>query len=71
MTTSTPSGTPINILVVDDERNIRKTLSICLETEAHHVTAVSNFRTPSPKPPAARSTLPSSTSGWAPRTEWT
>jgi CheY-like chemotaxis protein len=24
---------PLNILVVDDEVNIRKTLSICLETE--------------------------------------
>jgi two-component system, NtrC family, response regulator AlgB len=32
----------LNILVVDDEVNIRKTLSICLETEGHHVVAVSN-----------------------------
>ncbi|MDQ5985228.1 MAG: Alginate biosynthesis transcriptional regulatory protein AlgB [Syntrophus sp. SKADARSKE-3] len=30
------------ILVVDDEANIRKTLSICLETEGHRVTAVGN-----------------------------
>ena len=44
MTTSTPTGAPINVLVVDDESNIRKTLAICLETEGHHVTAVSNFQ---------------------------
>jgi two-component system, NtrC family, response regulator AlgB len=30
--------------VVDDEVNIRKTLSLCLETEGHKVIAVSNFR---------------------------
>lgn len=30
------------ILVVDDELNIRKTLSMCLEAEGHHVIAVSN-----------------------------
>jgi two-component system, NtrC family, response regulator AlgB len=35
---------PLNILVVDDEVNIRKTLSICLETEGHKVVAVSNFQ---------------------------
>ena len=34
---------PLNILVVDDEINIRKTLSICLETEGHSVITVSNF----------------------------
>ncbi|MDD5168449.1 MAG: response regulator, partial [Syntrophales bacterium] len=28
-----------NILVIDDEVNIRKTLSICLETEGHRVSA--------------------------------
>lgn len=32
----------LTILVVDDEPNIRKTLAICLETESHRVTAVSN-----------------------------
>jgi NtrC-family two-component system response regulator AlgB len=32
----------LNILVVDDEVNIRKTLSVCLETEGHKVIAVSN-----------------------------
>ncbi len=32
-----------NFLVVDDEVNIRKMLSICLETEGYSVTAVSNF----------------------------
>jgi two-component system, NtrC family, response regulator AlgB len=35
---------PLHILVVDDELNIRKTLTICLETEGHKVTAVSNFQ---------------------------
>ena len=44
MTTGTPAGTSLNILVIDDEGNIRKTLSICLEAEGHRVTAVSNFR---------------------------
>jgi len=34
----------LNILVVDDEVNIRKTLSLCLETEGHKVIAVSNFQ---------------------------
>jgi NtrC-family two-component system response regulator AlgB len=33
---------PLNVLVVDDELNIRKTLSYCLETEGHKVVAVSN-----------------------------
>jgi NtrC-family two-component system response regulator AlgB len=36
-------GGPLNILIVDDEINIRKTLSVCLETEGHRVIAVSNF----------------------------
>jgi NtrC-family two-component system response regulator AlgB len=35
---------PLNILIVDDELNIRKTLSVYLETEGHHVVAVSNFQ---------------------------
>ena len=34
----------LNILVVDDEANIRRTLSVCLESEGHRVTAVSNFQ---------------------------
>jgi len=34
----------LNILVVDDEVNIRKTLSVCLEAEGHKVIAVSNFQ---------------------------
>ncbi len=34
----------LNILVVDDEVNIRKTLSVCLETDGHKVIAVSNFQ---------------------------
>jgi NtrC-family two-component system response regulator AlgB len=35
---------PLNIIVVDDEVNIRRTLSVCLESEGHRVLAVSNFR---------------------------
>jgi NtrC-family two-component system response regulator AlgB len=34
----------LNILIVDDEVNIRKTLSVCLETEGHKVIEVSNFQ---------------------------
>jgi CheY-like chemotaxis protein len=34
----------LNILIVDDEVNIRKTLSVCLETEGHKAIAVSNFQ---------------------------
>ena len=34
----------LRILVVDDEINIRKTLTVCLETEGHTVTSVSNFQ---------------------------
>src|SRR5512145_1292267 len=34
---------PLNILVVDDEANIRKTLSVCLEADGHRVSAVGNF----------------------------
>jgi NtrC-family two-component system response regulator AlgB len=34
----------LNILVVDDEINIRKTLSVCLETGGHEVVAVSNVK---------------------------
>ena len=35
---------PLNILIVDDEVNIRKALSLCLETEGHKVIAASNFQ---------------------------
>jgi DNA-binding NtrC family response regulator len=35
---------PLDILIVDDEVNIRKALSVCLETEGHKVIAVSNFQ---------------------------
>ncbi len=41
---SQAADSPLHILVVDDELNIRKTLTVCLETEGHKVTAVSNFR---------------------------
>ena len=33
----------LNVLVVDDETNIRKTISLCLEIEGCQVRAVSNF----------------------------
>ena len=33
---------PLNILVVDDDSNIRKTLSYCLAAEGYTVIAVSN-----------------------------
>jgi NtrC-family two-component system response regulator AlgB len=36
--------TPLVILVVDDEPNIRKTVTFALEAERHRVTAVSNAR---------------------------
>jgi len=36
---NTPS---VAVLVVDDEANVRRTLAMCLETEGHRVTAVSN-----------------------------
>jgi NtrC-family two-component system response regulator AlgB len=35
---------PLNVLIIDDELNIRKTLTIALETEGHRVTAVSNVQ---------------------------
>jgi two-component system, NtrC family, response regulator AlgB len=40
----TPTSAPylLNVLVVDDEINIRKTLAYCLESEGHKVVAVSN-----------------------------
>lgn len=34
----------LQVLLVDDELNIRKTLSLCLETQGHAVTAVSNVK---------------------------
>jgi len=40
--TETISPRNLQILVVDDEINIRKTLAICLETEGHSVVTVSN-----------------------------
>ncbi len=35
---------PLNVLIVDDEVNIRKTLAVSLETQGHRVTAVSNAK---------------------------
>ena len=37
-------SSPLRILIVDDEQGIRKTLAMCLETDGHNVTAVSNVR---------------------------
>lgn len=44
MPDETTPGQRLNILVVDDENNIRKTLSLCLESEGHQAIAVSNFQ---------------------------
>jgi NtrC-family two-component system response regulator AlgB len=38
------TGTSLNILIVDDELNIRKTLVVYLEMEGHKVLAVSNYQ---------------------------
>ena len=45
MTASNVTAT-LDILVVDDETNIRKTLSIGLESEGHRVVSVSNAHKP-------------------------
>jgi PleD family two-component response regulator len=37
---SQPNNSTFAVPVVDDEANIRKMLSLCLETEGHRVTAV-------------------------------
>lgn len=42
MKSSTENPSRLRILVVDDEAAIRKTLSVCLETEGHDVVGVSN-----------------------------
>lgn len=39
--TPTPASS-LSVLIVDDEDNIRKTLTYCLETEGHQVVAVGN-----------------------------
>jgi NtrC-family two-component system response regulator AlgB len=44
MGTATAATPPLRILVVDDEANIRKTLSVCLETDGHEVVSVGNFQ---------------------------
>jgi len=45
MTVSSDSPTPpLSVLIVDDEANIRKTLTVCLESRGHRVTAVGNGR---------------------------
>nr|MDA8404536.1 sigma-54 dependent transcriptional regulator [Desulfobacteraceae bacterium] len=42
ITNSDNKSAALNILVVDDEANIRKTLTVCLESREHRVIAVSN-----------------------------
>jgi len=42
MTASSPASTSLNVLVVDDELNIRKALSACLESDGHHVVSTAN-----------------------------
>jgi two-component system, NtrC family, response regulator AlgB len=42
--TGTKASVALNILIVDDEINIRKTLSLCLEAEGHKIIAVSNYQ---------------------------
>ena len=37
MGTANAATPPLRVLVVDDEANIRKTLSVCLEAEGHRV----------------------------------
>jgi NtrC-family two-component system response regulator AlgB len=44
MVEKTTEARDLNILIVDDELNIRKTLTLHLETEGHKVVAVSNFQ---------------------------
>ncbi len=41
-TTPLSETSSLNVLVVDDEANIRKTLTVCLESRGHTVTSVSN-----------------------------
>lgn len=36
------NANPLAVLIVDDEANIRRTLTVCLESRGHRVTAVSN-----------------------------
>ncbi len=44
MTVNLESAAALNVLVVDDEANIRKTLSVFLESHDHRVEAVPTFR---------------------------
>ena len=39
-----PPKTALNILIVDDDINIRRTLAMCLESDGHSVVSVSNRR---------------------------
>lgn len=43
-TEKTENAPPLNVLIVDDELNIRKMLALYMETEGHSVVSVSNFQ---------------------------
>jgi two-component system, NtrC family, response regulator AlgB len=43
MNAGSPAGAALNILIVDDEPNIRRLLSMSLEGEGHHVETTSNI----------------------------
>ncbi len=43
MTDNQSPPTSLKILIIDDEANIRRTMSLCLETEGHSVVAVGSF----------------------------
>jgi NtrC-family two-component system response regulator AlgB len=44
MTTQATAAASLNVLLVDDEANIRKTLGLLLESEGHRVISLSNFQ---------------------------
>jgi NtrC-family two-component system response regulator AlgB len=44
MTGKPQESSSLNVLVVDDETNIRRTLTVCLQSRGHRVTAVSNAK---------------------------
>ena len=44
MTNTDYQSPHVNVLIVDDEANIRKTLGVCLESRGHRVTAVGNAK---------------------------
>ena len=65
------SRTSLNVLVVDDEPNIRKMLALSLSTDGHRVTAVTNPAMPSPRQRGSRLTRRLWISGLGRRGGWT